>query len=58
MGKEPVWNDFDTNNHVIQLDDINSGEVEIKFLNDGDLICSLTVSVPELIASKNANKWY
>ena len=58
MGKEPVWNDFNTNNHVIHLDDIHSGEVEVQFLNDGDLICSLTLSVPELIATRNANKWY
>jgi hypothetical protein len=57
-GKNPVWNDFDSINHKIMIDDINSGEVEISFHNDGDNICSLKLSVPELIATHNANKLY
>ena len=58
MGKEPVWNDFNTVNHIINLDDIHSGDVVVEFVNDGDKICELKFTVPELIATKNASKWY
>lgn len=58
MNKDPIWNDFTTVNHVVELDSINSGDIEVNFVNDGDIICGLAFTVPELIATRNAIKWY
>ena len=58
MGKDPIWNDFNEVNHVVQLDDTKSGDIEVNFMNSGDLLCGLKFTVPQLIALNNKNTWY
>lgn len=55
-GTNPQWSDFDSINHIVNVDDTQN--IKITFWNDNDEICSTVLSMNELKASKNSTQWY